>query len=308
MVCAVCRRSDALFGVLCEDCRDDVSAPLGMVLEQILSTVLAPTDAALIDAWGRPHALESRVMIGRTIDRTGLLILEASVSRHHAHLALERGSWVIRDLGSANQTFVNEGAITGSTSLEHGDRIGIGHVDFYFVLGAADLPSVTLDPATITTVQPIERAARLRNMATPDDATTEHPVSELHDFVDTEDTDVGLTSVRLRLVEPTGGGGGMLEVEGVHLQLTAIQCELLALLIRRMTEEGHQAAQVRGFVRSSQLLGELSWDTPSPTDNHLKQLIRRVRRALVRSGIGDLLESQHGFGYRLRVIPLPPAT
>ena len=30
---------------------------------------------------------------------------------------------------------------------------------------------------------------------------------------------------------------------------------------------------------------------------------RRMRRALGRAGIGDIVESRHGFGYRLRVIP-----
>ena len=35
----------------------------------------------------------------------------------------------------------------------------------------------------------------------------------------------------------------------------------------------------------------------------VKQLVRRVRRALIKSEIGDLIESRHRFGYRLRAIP-----
>jgi len=31
--------------------------------------------------------------------------------------------------------------------------------------------------------------------------------------------------------------------------------------------------------------------------------VRRVRRALMKSEIGDLIESRHRFGYRLRAIP-----
>jgi hypothetical protein len=37
----------------------------------------------------------------------------------------------------------------------------------------------------------------------------------------------------------------------------------------------------------------------------VKQLVRRVRRRLVESEIGDLIESRHRFGYRLRAIPRP---
>ena len=88
-----------------------------------------------------------------------------------------------------------------------------------------------------------------------------------------------------------------------QVQLTATQFEFFALLVRRMDDEAHQPHLVRGFVRTSELIGDLSWDTRDPGDNHVKQLVRRVRRALVKAEIGDLIESRHRFGYRLRVIP-----
>jgi DNA-binding response OmpR family regulator len=71
-----------------------------------------------------------------------------------------------------------------------------------------------------------------------------------------------------------------------------------------MVEEAHQPELVRGFVRSSELVGNLSWDTREPGDNHVKQLVRRVRRALMKADIGDMIESRHRFGYRLRAIPI----
>jgi hypothetical protein len=40
-----------------------------------------------------------------------------------------------------------------------------------------------------------------------------------------------------------------------------------------------------------------------PNENHVKQLVRRVRRALMKVARGDLIESRHRFGYRLRAIP-----
>ena len=118
-----------------------------------------------------------------------------------------------------------------------------------------------------------------------------------------ERTDVGLPEMRFRLHEPTGGGGGLIEVDGKQVQLTTTQFELMALMIRRMAAEAHQPELVRGFVRSSELIADLSWDTREPSENHVKQLVRRVRRALIKSEIGDLIESRHRFGYRLRAIP-----
>ena len=109
--------------------------------------------------------------------------------------------------------------------------------------------------------------------------------------------------MRFRLHEPTGGGGGLIEVDGKQVQLTTTQFELMALMIRRMAVGAHQPELVRGFVRSSELIADLSWDTREPSENHVKQLVRRVRRALMKAEIGDLIESRHRFGYRLRAIP-----
>jgi DNA-binding winged helix-turn-helix (wHTH) protein len=118
-----------------------------------------------------------------------------------------------------------------------------------------------------------------------------------------ERTDVGLPVMSFKMHEPTGGGGGLIEVDGKQVQLTTTQFELMALMIRRMAGEIHQPELVRGFVRSSELIADLSWDTREPSENHVKQLVRRVRRALIKSEIGDLIESRHRFGYRLRAIP-----
>jgi hypothetical protein len=107
----------------------------------------------------------------------------------------------------------------------------------------------------------------------------------------------------LRIVEPSGGNGGFVELANASAQLTAAQLELVELLRRRMRDDAHLPPAVRGFVRSSELVGVLSWDTHNPDDTHVKQLVRRVRRTLIRSGLGDLIESRHRLGYRLRVIP-----
>jgi hypothetical protein len=299
MVCAVCRARPAVVGLLCESCRDEVAAPIGLLPQQLLATVAKPTGDALIDQWGRPHPIEARTMIGRTLEACGIMILEASVSRHHAHLARDASGWRLRDLGSANGTFVNEAQITETRDVDHGDCIAIGSVGFYLVCGLGALPEVPIDPGVITTLQTIHRLTAPE----PEHHTLE--TSGVPMFVERETTGSGLPTVPFRLAEPTGGGGGVLELGNLSVQLSTNQTELLGLLSRRMLEESHQPAQVRGFVRTSELIGSLSWDTREPDDNHVKQLIRRARRLLMREGLGDLIESRQRFGYRLRVIPAP---
>jgi pSer/pThr/pTyr-binding forkhead associated (FHA) protein len=290
MTCVVCAREPAAFGLLCESCRDDVAAPLGLLPQQVLATIVRPTDDALVDQWGQPHRLEASMPIGRTMGEIGILILDASVSRHHAQLTLEGTRWLLRDLGSANGTFVNEVAIGEVVELAHGDRIAIGAVGFYLVRGLGDTPAIAVDPSVITTIQAVDRVRAKADTLVPS-------------FEEREDTDAGLPSLPLAIIEPTGGGGGMLQLGDITVQLSASQVELVALLARRMREESGQPTQVRGFVRSSELVGSLSWDTRAPDDNNVKQLVRRTRRQMIRAGLGDLIESRQRFGYRLRMIP-----
>jgi pSer/pThr/pTyr-binding forkhead associated (FHA) protein len=290
-MCPVCRQRPAEVGVLCEECRDDLSSPIKISPEQIQLHSARPTMAALIDLWGRPHRLDPRTLIGRQVDGPGLAILEPSVSRHHAHLILDGDEWAMRDLGSANGTWFEDRLVEETTPLKNKDRIRFGHIAFYFVLDVAQLPTPKLGRTMTATIRPADRAAA--------------PAPEVDGEAGEEEetTNVGLPSLSFKLHEPTGGGGGLIEVNGKQVQLTTTQFELMALMIRRMANESHQPELVRGFVRSSELIADLSWDTREPSENHVKQLVRRVRRALIKSEIGDLIESRHRFGYRLRAIP-----
>ena len=94
-----------------------------------------------------------------------------------------------------------------------------------------------------------------------------------------------------------------MEVEGITVQLTMIQFELLALLDQRMRREADVPAAVRGFVSSHEILASLSWDTSAPDDNHLKQLVRRIRRLFERAGLPSPIDSRQRFGYRLGFVP-----
>ncbi|MEO6773237.1 MAG: FHA domain-containing protein [Kofleriaceae bacterium] len=296
MKCPICRERDPEVGVLCEECRDELSSPIRITPEQIILRIVRPTEAALLDPWGRVHRLEARTLVGRQIDSQGLAILEPSVSRHHAHLTLDNGVWTLRDLGSANGTFHDDKLIEGPVVVQTGDRVRFGHIAFYIVANIEHLPSPRATRTVTSTIKPPNLPAELPpivNKVAPDFG------------ADEEITNVGLPEMRFQLHEPTGGGGGLIEVDGKQVQLTTTQFELMALMIRRMASEEHQPEIVRGFVRSSELIADLSWDTREPSENHVKQLVRRVRRALIKCDIGDLIESRHRFGYRLRAIPTP---
>jgi FHA domain-containing protein len=58
---------------------------------------------------------------------------DASVSRLHALLMLERDGWHVRDASSFSGTLVNDRR-PGVSPLESGDRITFGAVDFVFML------------------------------------------------------------------------------------------------------------------------------------------------------------------------------
>jgi DNA-binding winged helix-turn-helix (wHTH) protein len=272
-----------------------LSSPIRISQEQILSRLQQPTPAVLIDIWGRAHQLDAHARIGRQVEDRGIAVLEPSVSRHHAELNYEHNAWTIRDLGSANGTFVEDKLVEGTQPLAPGDRIRFGQIGFYIVEDVARLPPPKQSRTVTTTIAPANMPIGRRGV----------PNAAVDDEFGEERTDVGLPEMRFRMHEPTGGGGGLIEVDGKQVQLTTTQFELMALMIKRMASEVHQPELVRGFVRSSELIADLSWDTREPSENHVKQLVRRVRRALMKSEIGDLIESRHRFGYRLRAIPKP---
>lgn len=290
-MCPVCGQRAPEIGVLCEECRDDLSSPIRIIPEQLQLHSARPTPAALVDLWGRPHQLDPETVIGRQVDEQGLAILEPSVSRQHAKLTLEGATWMMKDLGSANGSYQDDKLVDTTVALRDGDRVRFGHIAFYFIDDITRLPQPKVGRTATATIRPLAARQAASN-------------GQFQDLPEQEErTDVGLPTMSFKLHEPTGGGGGLIEIDGKHVQLTTTQFELMALMIRRMAAEAHQPELVRGFVRSSELIADLSWDTREPSENHVKQLVRRVRRALMKSDVGDLIESRHRFGYRLRAIP-----
>lgn len=293
--CAACGLAAAVCGWLCEDCAAAIHGAARLSPEQIVSAVDTP-HAALIDRWGRTHALGARTVIGRQLEGKELAIADASVSRRHAEILRKRdGTWWVIDLMSSNGTTVADEVVESPRQLRSPTPVFFGEIGFFFVTPSPGEPPAppsvhsTHRPAAPPRPAPALEIARMSY----DDEDDEGDAGA-HTFS-------GLRAVDLVLAAPTGGGGGVVELNGKTAQLTEVQYALVRLLAERMqTEDGHDE-RVRGFVRSSELLASLPWDTPRPEDNHIKQLVRRVRRTLVRANLGDLIESRQGFGYRLRV-------
>ncbi len=65
------------------------------------------------------------VTLGRHVDNT-IVLADSKVSRFHAEILMQGGRWVIRDLGSANGTYVNGERINTVRVLRSGDVIGLG--------------------------------------------------------------------------------------------------------------------------------------------------------------------------------------
>lgn len=284
-------------GVLCTPCHGALSISPGATPEQIRGANRSATSAGLVDAWGRIHPLDAVTLIGRHVASHGLAIRECSISRHHARIELAGPMWTIEDLGSANGTFVDSRPVTDIVALRHGSCVKFGEVELYFL---AHVPPISIAPlAEVQTRQiPCIRAEGSGpfNLAS---LTGTDP----HRSTATSTAPPLSANFSLEIYEPSGGGGGFVEVDGRRAQLSLAQFELLSLLMRRTAQGASQPPALRGFVRAAELVEALPWDTLRPTENNVKQVLRRLRRVLLKLARRDLIESRHRSGYRLRAIP-----
>ncbi|MGH2947340.1 MAG: FHA domain-containing protein [Solirubrobacteraceae bacterium] len=98
----------------------DISAPPPTRLARLRGRLGART-------LGLPPAAElagARVLIGRS-SACQLVLADDTVSRRHAELRLDDGRWLLRDLGSANGTYVN-GRRVMEAEVRPGDLVHLG--------------------------------------------------------------------------------------------------------------------------------------------------------------------------------------
>ena len=75
---------------------------------------------------GKVHELAKDVVtLGRDVSND-IVINDAEVSRNHARLTAQSGSYLMEDLASTNGTFVNGQRLIGPKLLNPGDVIGLG--------------------------------------------------------------------------------------------------------------------------------------------------------------------------------------
>ncbi len=70
------------------------------------------------------RTLNEPAILGRQAEHIPLS--DRTVSRHHAELAPDNGSWVLKDMKSANGTYVNGIRVREPVRLKHGDQIKVG--------------------------------------------------------------------------------------------------------------------------------------------------------------------------------------
>ncbi|MDX2090428.1 MAG: FHA domain-containing protein [Kofleriaceae bacterium] len=265
--CIVCHQARELVGVACADCREELKPAIRITPEQVRMRGAGSTPALFVDAWGRVHHIARRTVIGRDPDADGFVLLDSTISRRHAVLELRVDRWMLADLGSANGTFVENRPLTAETPLRDGERVRFGGISLFFLASAG--VGLEDDPSTLGGY------------------TARGPLAP-------ESLDAMTLTIELR--EPTGGGGGVAVIGGRQVQLTLAQFEFISALYRRATAAERKSD---GYVHASELMQLLSLDSAEPNEDHVRQLVRRLRRVLFKAGITDLIESRYGAGYRL---------
>ncbi len=81
-----------------------------------------------------PLSSDHEFVIGRDPDSCNIVISDERVSRQHAAIYSRGGRYFIKDLGSANGTFVNKERTSGPIGLLPGDEIIVPPQKFLFVL------------------------------------------------------------------------------------------------------------------------------------------------------------------------------
>ena len=83
--------------------------------------------ALVVQHTGQVYPLtQATITIGRQADNA-IVLADQQVSRHHASLSWQGGTYVVQDLGSANGTFINDRQISGLQRLRNGDVLRLGN-------------------------------------------------------------------------------------------------------------------------------------------------------------------------------------
>jgi pSer/pThr/pTyr-binding forkhead associated (FHA) protein len=262
--CALCSFV-ATRGYLC-DAHAKAVATHSLTSEQV---VAAPVNGAatLIDSWGSPLAIGTRLQIGRDPQSCQIALLHPSISLVHAKLAREDGKWILEDAGSRNGTFVDDERIS-SEVVTTGSRMRFGEVALFFV-------EQVLPP--LPKPEGPGRTAPTRRDQLVFSARLQTP---------------GGTRVELsQRIE-----GGIVRANDALIDLGKLEFRLLQVL----TEARRTAVDADlAYVSWAQIAERLEFRSYEADSENVRELVRRVRRKLQNAGVDDLIESKHGVGYRV---------
>lgn len=111
---------------------------------------------------GETYRVKFTTRIGREQDND-IIVLDPRVSRYHAQITLAGDQWLLTDLGSSNQTYLNGVAVTEPVVLQAGDRIGLGETELIMKMpGQADIKASPAKVAPVAPAAPIPSAAPAR--------------------------------------------------------------------------------------------------------------------------------------------------
>lgn len=85
---------------------------------------------------GQEYKLSKKQVIGR--ENVEIIIRDTRMSRSHAIIEVFGAEYLLRDLNSANHTFVNNGMIQQPTLLVDGDKIRMGNTEFEFSIAGEE--------------------------------------------------------------------------------------------------------------------------------------------------------------------------
>lgn len=83
---------------------------------------------------GSRYALDNELTTAGRHPDSGIFLDDVTVSRRHAELTSDEGTYVVRDLGSLNGTYVNRERVD-EVSLQDGDELQIGKFKLFFFHG-----------------------------------------------------------------------------------------------------------------------------------------------------------------------------
>jgi serine phosphatase RsbU (regulator of sigma subunit) len=96
------------------------------------------------------HELTStRNTVGSLAENDIVVQNDAGVSRRHCEISQKKGTWVLRDRGSRNGTWLNGERIEDPVKLTYGDRVGLGPATVLIFLSSAGASVGGRDPETV---------------------------------------------------------------------------------------------------------------------------------------------------------------